>query len=176
MKFIRLLGIAVVILTAAMLSVPAKADPIIFTATLTGSQENPATSSTATGFGTIVLNGNQATISLSFSGITSGAVAAHIHQPATFGANGPVIIPFDGLFTVGANSASFTTTVTLTASQIAALNAGLLYFNVHSTSFPGGEIRGNIAAIPEPATLVLFGTGLLSLAAMVRRRRKDEPE
>jgi len=87
-----------------------------------------------------------------------------------------VIIPFDGLFTVGANSASFTTTVTLTASQIAALNAGLLYFNVHSTSFPGGEIRGNIAAIPEPATLVLFGTGLLSLAAMVRRRRKDEPE
>ncbi|MFN7950001.1 MAG: CHRD domain-containing protein [Blastocatellia bacterium] len=173
MKFVRLWGIAAIVFTVAMLSVSAKADPIIFTATLTGSQENPPTNSTARGFGTIVLNGNQATISLSFTGITSGATAAHIHQPTVLGGNGPVTIPFDGLFAVGANSASFTTVVTLTASQITALNAGLLYFNVHSPSFPSGEIRGNISAVPEPATLMLLGTGLLSLAGIIKRRKKN---
>lgn len=178
MRFLRLLSVAAFVLTIATLSITAQADPIIFTAVLTGSQENPPRISNGTGFGTLVLNGNQATITVSFSGLTTGIQAGHIHQPTTFGANGPVIIPFDGLFTAGATFGLLNAplTVTLTQSQIDALNAGLLYFNIHTPTFPGGEIRGNISAVPEPGTLALLGTGLALAANKLRKRRKEKTD
>ena len=56
----------------------------------------------------------------------------------------------------------------------AALEAGLLadhaYFNVHTSVNPGGEIRGDIAPVPEPSTLALVGLGAAALLVLVRRR------
>ncbi|MCY7317446.1 MAG: CHRD domain-containing protein, partial [Ramlibacter sp.] len=57
------------------------------------------------------------------------------------GVNGPVIVPLtndgSGVWSVPANTV-------LTADQLKASKQGNLYFNAHSTAFPGGEIRGQI--------------------------------
>jgi hypothetical protein len=68
----------------------------------------------------------------------------------------------------------------LTAVQASVLIDGLrdgsLYFNIHTDRNPAGEIRGNIGKVdvptkpaPEPATLALFGIGLLAIG-LIRRR------
>lgn len=130
-------------LALACLPVAARADRA-FVANLSGAWEVPPNASTARAFGRVTLNGaeNQITVSLFFFDLGTNQTNAHIHGPAAPGANGPV------LFTLGATgttSATFTALMfPVTAPQVADLKAGLWYFNVHSTGFPGGEIRGQI--------------------------------
>jgi hypothetical protein len=107
---------------------------------LNAAQEVPTNGSTATGTGTLVINPltRVASGSITLTGMT--AAAAHIHLGAT-GVNGAVIVPLTstspGVFSVPANTA-------LTADQFKAYKQGNLYYNAHSTAFPGGEIRGQI--------------------------------
>jgi hypothetical protein len=66
-----------------------------------------------------------------------GASAGHIHQ-APAGVNGPIIVPFT-LVGQGASGSA-----TLNATQVTALITAGLYMNIHSPTFPGGEIRGQL--------------------------------
>lgn len=107
--------------------------------TLSGSQEVPAVTTSASGSGTITVG---ADMSVSGSVTTTGVdgTAAHIHM-AAMGANGPVIVPMiktaDGVWSIPAGAK-------FTDAQYAAFKTGNTYVNVHSAANKGGEIRGQL--------------------------------
>jgi hypothetical protein len=107
--------------------------------TLSGNQEVPPVTTSASGSGTITVGED---MSISGSVTTAGVVgtAAHIHMAAA-GQNGPVAVP---LTKSGDNGWAVPAGAKLTAAQFAAFKAGHLYLNVHSQAYKGGEIRGQI--------------------------------
>jgi hypothetical protein len=120
-----------------------------------------------TGEGTLSLKvdpaGTSATFELTFSGLSSSAVAAHIHfaqpdvngavivflcggggKPACPAGGGTVTGTISGADVLGVPAQGFTAGDF--AAFLRALRAGLTYTNVHSTNFPSGEIRGQLRA------------------------------
>lgn len=109
-----------------------------FTAVLAGSNEVPANASTATGTAIAWLHepDNRLVYAVQTSGLVS-VVAAHFHQAAA-GVNGPVVVGFSG------SGQYFGVSPRLTSAQVTALMADGFYANVHTSAFPGGEIRGQM--------------------------------
>jgi hypothetical protein len=123
----------------------------LYSVTLSGAQEVPANGSPATGTGSVELNGAETLIAarLSWSGLTGNATAAHIHGPAGPGVNAAVLFGFAGV--PAATTGNIPTQVfAITPAQVTQLKTGQFYFNVHSTIFPGGEIRGQIVDTVTP--------------------------
>lgn len=125
--------------------------PKLFETYLNGASEVPPNASTARGYGRVVLNDaeTQITASLYWEGLGSNTSDAHIHGPAAAGANAGVIFgmtPPGGSTGGSAENRVFA----VTPQQVADLKAGLWYFNIHSASFPGGEIRGQLAVARSP--------------------------
>ena len=113
-----------------------------------------------------------------FQSLTGNATAGHIHGPTTssgsasFNENAGVRYGLDGGagWNPSASAGGVTaTTVNISAGDVPALLAGRFYINIHTSTNPGGELRGNLVPIPEPAaaSLALVAGALLT----VRRRR-----
>lgn len=121
----------------------------VFTASLTGAQEVPPNTSPATGSATVVLDGTETmiTVNVLFTGLDGPNTGARIHGPAAPGVIAPVAITLaDFPFVVTAGT--YFRSLAITAAQVTNLKAGLLYVNITSTARPGGEIRGQLTAVP----------------------------
>jgi len=138
---------------SAPLSLAAQADVDLRSATLSGANETPAVTTTATGKGGIAVNRTSKAITggITFTGLTP--TAAHIHQGAV-GVAGGVIIP---LTLIGTDTAVVPDGTTLTDAQYTAFLAGDLYVNVHTTANPNGEIRGQLTGLGVGGLALLNG-------------------
>lgn len=183
----------------SLLALPAlsQAAVIVYATPLSGAVEVPPNASPATGFATVTIDTTLSTMRLeaNFSGLLGNVTAAHIHASAAMvpstGTAGvatttPTFPGFPSGVTAGVYDMTFNMTLsssynasyitanggtpaaafTALQSQMANLQS---YLNIHTTAFPGGEIRGILKPIPEPATT---GLAVISGAALLIRRRR----
>lgn len=113
---------------------------------LSGEQEVPAVS--PSGSGTLDVSYDKSSKTLMYSatwtGMTDSVTMMHFHGPAEKGANAGVVFPIHE-FTPG-TSGTATGTVKLDEVKLkeADLLGGKWYYNIHTKTHPGGEIRGQV--------------------------------
>ena len=189
-------------LALALASAPAAAQTIQYAATMNGLSESPSNLSPGVGFGTFTLTDNRfLAMNVTFSGLTGTTTASHIHcctaLPFAGTAGVATELPsFDG-FPLGVTGGTFVRTIDLSlastynpaflnnatnmgnlaltqAAFINGLNNGTSYFNIHTTTFGGGEIRGFITTVPEPGTVLLVASGLFVVGVVARKKTRQE--
>lgn len=163
---------AIALSSAVAVTAGASAAVLQFESTLSGANEVPAAATPGSG-----------TVSMTFDDVTNTILtidvfvrdllatvsASHIHL-APAGSNGGVIVnlgsaylPDGGGFRLVVNNLAFP------AANVGALMSGGTYVNVHTSTFPGGEVRGQLTLVPTPGGAAL---GLCALAGVARRRRR----
>jgi len=172
----------------------AQAQILDYQAVLTGPNESPPNASPATGFADVEYNSSAHTlaVNVTFSGLLGSSTASHIHaataSPGTGTAGVATTTPYFTGFPIGVTSGSYNATLDLTqsssynpafitanggttASAEAALTSAIAadeaYLNIHSSVFPGGEIRGFLVLVPSSLALLALGG-----AALWLRRRQ----
>jgi hypothetical protein len=123
-------------------------DDEFFDAVLSPDNEVPPRASAASGVSRLTFDGTTVTYIIQVSNLNN-ITAAHIHSGAA-GANGPVRVGFfagpatsiaQGTLVEGSFTASDVTGIDFN-TLLGEMRAGTAYVNVHSTTYPGGEIRG----------------------------------
>jgi CHRD domain/PEP-CTERM motif len=191
---------ALALITAASLALPAtsaNADIIVFSGTFSGLQEFPPNASPGTGLVTVTVDDvlNTMTVDAAWANLLAPTTVAHIHCCAPLGAGAGVAtsVPTFPGFPAGVQSGTYNATFDMTlassfnpafvtaqggttASAFNALLNGMLtsnaYFNIHTSQFPGGEIRAQLSPVPEPSTWAMLLFGFAAVGLTFRRARR----
>lgn len=157
---------------SALFVTTARAALITFEANLDGLQVAPPNASPGLGFGKFSLNDVTGAVNVlegTYADLLGTSMTISINGPAAVGQNAATLISLTN-DTFGATSGTFSGGGTLPMGNILDMIDGNTYVVVRSSFFPVGEIRGQILAVPEPATAAfLMVSGLLALR---RSRRK----
>jgi hypothetical protein len=132
------LAIVAVMVSAA----PVFAETMTFKADLKGSSEVPPTDSAGTGSANVTVDTDTKKLSwtVTSTGLSGDAVAAHFHGPAAAGKNADPVVDISAAIAKGSAEIS--------DKQLADLQAGKWYVNIHTEKFPDGEIRGQVEKAP----------------------------
>lgn len=193
MKPKSLLIVSPIVAVALMLTANATAVPIEYVADLTGAHEAPPNTSPGTGSVSAIFDFTTHVLDLhvTFSGLTSGTTAAHIHAPTLAPGSGKAgvatQVPFFDSFPIGVTSGTYDhtfntldlsfynptfvaanggTAAGAEAALAQALEEHKAYLNIHSEMFPSGEIRGFLRpkSIPDAtSTFACLGMALVGL-------------
>lgn len=186
-RIIRLAAVAALLGIAPT----SQATLITYQAALSGAAEAPPNASPGSGLAIVTYDSVNHTLAIAanWADLLAPTTVAHIHcctaspnsGTASVAVSTPTLPGFPAGVTSGsydnslfpidlANPASYAagflgggTAAGAEALLIAGLDAQRAYFNIHSTAFPGGEIRGFLSAVPEPATLALAAIGIAGL-------------
>jgi hypothetical protein len=141
----KFLSLAVFFLLSSIVSCNDDDDPkptpdpnVTYNATLNGASESTPNASTATGVATLTFNTTTKIFTIAVTHTIAAPTAGHIHK-GVIGVSGDPVFPFASVI-----SPINYTSIALSTSQEADLNAGLYYVNIHTATYPGGEIRGQL--------------------------------
>ncbi|GAA0539521.1 hypothetical protein FHS83_003721 [Rhizomicrobium palustre] len=182
---------------------PAQATQLTFGLFLNGANEATPNASAGFGNGWAFYDSDLHSLDLliSFADLTGDTVAAHIHCCTTTSWTGTAMVATelpsfsnlplgvtDGTFSQSydlTNPASFNQAFITASGGLAAaetalvmgMESGQAYLNIHTTAYPGGEIRDFfheliVDPVPEPASFAVLGTGLLLAGWSMRRKRR----
>jgi len=196
-KPLRLLTVVSALLTCSV----AHAVVLSFSATLSGPAESPPNASPGVGTASLTYDsvGHTLRVQSTFSGLLGTTSASHIHSETTLPGVGTAGVAtttpsFVG-FPLGVTAGTFDNTLDLlnlssynpayvtshggTAASsetalMASIAAGTAYFNIHTSAFPNGEIRGFLGPVSTPdggptALMLLLTTGAMAVWIRVHR-------